>query len=265
MSQSRATEILEAWRATADSVGMPPQPPRRAKGLQRTSAFGLVGASLIVVVVLVALWSGGKLPAGHAGGSSTSAPQDASSPPSISVTPGAEMSDYPSEAASTLPLPNPGGTCSASQLALGPATAGFTFATVSYRHAYFNQQLTNRGSDCVLSLPKEIGVASAAELWRLVSVNNTGNESYHIGSGRSFEIDFSVFWWVGANDANGDPLYTAPPCVGSLRDVTHVALPVASGALAIDLATAVQEAGPSVPWREVCDTPKSISFEIKPR
>ena len=174
-------------------------------------------------------------------------------------------------------LPSSGGTCSADQLILGSATSGFTFGAVNYRHAYFTQVVRNAGGDCVLAVPKVIGAATASGPLVAVSVNNTGNEvcvnsachyvtpaTYAIRSGQTFEIEFSVSWFVGANDANGTPLYSAPPCVGEVTDVSRVAFPVASGAIAIDLEAASQEAGASVPWHQVCSSPMSISFEIKP-
>ena len=174
-------------------------------------------------------------------------------------------------------LPSPGGTCSADQLIVGSATSGFTFGALNYRHAYFTQVVRNAGGDCVLAVPKVIGAATAGGPLVAVSVNNTGNEvcvnsachyvtpaTYAIRSGQTFEIEFSVSWFVGANDANGTPLYTAPPCVGEVTDVARVAFPVASGAIAIDLEGGSQQADASVPWHQVCSSPMSISFEIKP-
>ena len=174
-------------------------------------------------------------------------------------------------------LPSSGGTCSADQLVLGTATSGFTYSVLNYRHALFTQVVRNAGGDCVLGVPKVIGAATASGPLVAVSVNNTGNEvcvnsachyvtpaTYAIRSGQTFEIEFSVSWFVGANDANGTPLYTAPPCVGEVTDVARVAFPVASGAIAIDLEAASQQAGASVPWHQVCSSPMSISFEIKP-
>jgi hypothetical protein len=160
---------------------------------------------------------------------------------------------------------------------VGSATSGFTFGAAYYRHAVFTQPVRNAGGDCVLGVPKVIGVATAGGPLVAVSANNTGNEvcansachyvipaTYAIRSGQTFEIEFSVSWFAGANDANGTPLYSAPPCAGEVTDVARVAFPVASGAVAIDLEAASQQAGASVPWRQVCSSPMSISFEIKP-
>lgn len=196
-------------------------------------------------------------------------PESRASSPSLTASPSAT----PSSAS----LPNPGGTCSASQLVLGAATAGLTLSAAYYRHAYFTQLLRDAGSACILSVPKAIGVGPAPGPWQVVSVNDSGNQvcvgnachyvtpaTYNIRSGQTLVIDFSVSWWVGANDQNGKPLFTPPPCVGAVGDVTGVEFPVASGVVAIHLETAVQEAGSSVPWHEVCSSPLSISFEIKP-
>ncbi len=207
---------------------------------------GCPGPSVIVQDVL---WAGDP---------GTTSPSSSPSPPSSS-------------------LPSSGGTCSADQLVVGSATSGFTFGALNYRHAYFTQVVRNDGGDCVLGVPKVIGVGTASGPLVAVSVNNTGNEvcvnsachyvtppTYAIRSQQSFEIDFSVSWFVSATDGNGTPLYSAPPCVGGVTDVSRVAFPVASGAIAIDLESASQEAGASVPWHQVCSSPMSISFEIKP-
>ena len=193
-----------------------------------------------------------------AGDPATTAPSSPPSPPSSS-------------------LPSSGGTCSADQLITGSATSGFTFGALNYRHAYLTQVVRNAGGDCVLGVPKVIGVATAGGPLVAVSVNNTGNEvcvnsachyvtpaTYPLRSGQSFEIDFSVSWFASVTDGNGSPLYSAPPCVGGVTYVSRVAFPVASGAIAIDLEAASQQAGASVPWHQVCSSPMSISFEIKP-
>ncbi|HEX7949750.1 MAG TPA: hypothetical protein VF494_05330 [Candidatus Limnocylindrales bacterium] len=173
-------------------------------------------------------------------------------------------------------LPNPGGTCSDSQFVLGTGSSGFTFSTALTRHAYLFQPLRNAGAACTLAVPNVIGVASANGPWQAASANDAGNEvcadstchyvtppTYTIGAGQSLEIDFSVSWWVGANDANGMPLYSAPPCGGAVEDVSRVEFPVASGVITIDLQAATPEGGSSVPWHQVCSSPTSISFEIK--
>ncbi|HEY5435042.1 MAG TPA: hypothetical protein VIK13_07400 [Candidatus Limnocylindrales bacterium] len=168
---------------------------------------------------------------------------------------------------SPTPLPNPGGTCSASQFVLGTATNGYTFGAAYWRHTYLDQRLRNAGGACVLNVPAMIGVASATGPFQAVRVNNVGYKvcgnsachyvsppSYKIRSGQSLTIGFDVSWWVGATDANGMPFETPPPCPGAVRDVTRVEVPLASGAITIDLETV---------WREVCAARDSISLTIK--
>ena len=181
----------------------------------------------------------------------------------------------PTEIVSSAPLPSPGGTCSASQLVPGTATNGYTFSTALSRHVYLDQPLRNAGGACVLNVPAMIGVASATGPFQAVRVNNIGYPvcvnsachyvsppSYKIRPGQSLTIGFSVSWWTGGNDANGTPLYTAPPCPGAVRDVTRVEVPLASGAIVIDLESAVRIPESSVPWHEVCTARDSISLTI---
>jgi hypothetical protein len=184
-------------------------------------------------------------------------------------------SPVPTSMLSPVALPNPGGTCTASQFVLGTAQAGYTFSVINYRHAYFLQPLRNLGSGCVLSVPKVIGVASLGEPLQAVTVNNIGNEvcvntschyvtppTYTIRPGQTLDLYFNVSWFEGATDENGTPLDTPPPCVGEVKDVSSVSFPVAIGSILIDLEAATQ-AGSSVPWRAICSSPTNISFEIK--
>lgn len=210
-----------------------------------------------------------EAPISLAAGTSTTPPATA---PAVTVR---TATPTPTEIVSSAPLPGPGGTCTASQLVLGTARSGFTFSTVFSRHAYLDQPLRNAGGACVLSVPAMIGVASATGPFQAVRANNIGYEvcvnsachfvsppSYAIRSGQSLTIGFGVSWWVGANDENGSP-YPAPPCPGAVDDVTRVEFPLASGAITINLESAIPEAGSSVPWREVCASPDSISLTIK--
>lgn len=243
-----ATQLIASWPSVAGELG--PGLVMRIKpadlGCSDTSSSSCVAPRVAGIEVL---WSGEP---------ATTSPSSPPPPPSSS-------------------LPGAGGTCSADQLVVGSATGGFTFGALFYRHATFTQVVRNDGGDCVLGVPKVIGVATVGGPLVAVSANNTGNEvcgnsachfvtpkTYAIRTGQSFEIEFSVSWRVGANDANGTPLFSAPPCVGGVTDVSRVAFPVASGAIAIDLEAASQEAGASVPWHQVCSSPTSISFEIKP-
>jgi hypothetical protein len=177
--------------------------------------------------------------------------------------------------ASPAPLPSPGGTCSASQLVPGTATNGYPYSAVGWRHVHLDQPLHNDGRACVLNVPDKIGVASATGSFQAVRVNNIGYEvcvndachyasppSYKIRAGQSLTIGFDVSWWAGTDDANGMSLPTAPPCRGAVNDVTRVEVPLASGAITIDLETAVRMPESSVPWHEVCAARDRIPLTI---
>ncbi len=181
----------------------------------------------------------------------------------------------PTEIESSEPLPSPGGTCAATQLVPGTATNGFTFSVVDYRHVDLEQPVRNAGGGCVLNVPAMIGVASATGPFQAVRVNNIGYPvcvnsachyvsppSYKIRPGQSLTIGFSVSWWTGGNDENGLPVDTPPPCPGAVSDVTRVEVPLASGAITIDLETAVRIPESSVPWQEVCAGRDSIPLTI---
>ena len=177
--------------------------------------------------------------------------------------------------ASSAPLPSPGGTCSASQFVPGAATNRFIGGAAYWRGIDLDQPLRNTGGACVLNVPLMIGVASATGPFQAVAVNNIGYQvcvnnachfvsppSYKVRSGQSLTISLIVSWWAGANDENGTPLYTPPPCPGAVRDVTRVEVPLASGAITIDLESAVRIPESSVPWREVCAARDSIPLTI---
>ena len=182
----------------------------------------------------------------------------------------------PTEIETSAPLPSPGGTCSASQLVPGAATNGYTFSTIDYRHVHLDQPLRNAGGACVLNVPAMIGVASAVGPFQAVVVNNVGYEvcvnnachfvsppSYDIRAEQSLTIGFDVSWWDGGTDENGTALSTPPRCPGAVDDVTRVEVPLASGAIVIDLASAVRIPEASVPWHEVCTARDSISLTIE--
>jgi hypothetical protein len=157
----------------------------------------------------------------------------------------------------------------------GTARGGYTHSALLWQHAHLDQPLRNAGGACVLNVPAMIGVASATGPFQAVRVTNIGYEvcvnnachyvsppSYKIRPGQSLTIGFDVSWWVGATDVNGMPWYTPPPCPGAVRDVTRVEVPLASGAIMIDLETAIRVPESSVPWHEVCASRDSISLTI---
>src|SRR5260221_4176181 len=65
----------------------------------------------------------------------------------------------PTEIVAAVQLPNPGGTCRASQFALGQATSYYDFSTVVSRVADAIQPLTNTGDACILAVPEIIALA----------------------------------------------------------------------------------------------------------
>lgn len=167
----------------------------------------------------------------------------------------------PSEIASSAPLPNPGGTCSASQIVLGAATYGYGFGSFGTMVVFVTQPLRNVGGDCVLHLPVVIGVAPPTGPFVSVTVidagttmlsgDNSPEMSARIRSGESMSIVLGDSWW---GDPNGIPSGSAPPCAGGIRDVTRVEFPFASGTKQIDLPTT---------WREVCSSPASVTVTLQ--
>jgi hypothetical protein len=269
MSEPRARAILDEWRAAAGAAALPATAPRPTR---RVHPYAAVGAAIAAVALLVALLTSGawspRLPNGAAGESGLS-----SSPtPTVPVTPS------PSEIATSALLPNPGGTCSASQFVVDKAHSGYTFGTALSRHAYLDQSLRNLGGDCVLKVPATIAVAPSNGPFRPLDVTDTGNEvcvknachyitpgSYSIRSGESLTIGFSVSWWAGANDENGKPLFSAPPCEGAIHDVALVQFPLASGAITIDIGGGIGDGGSPVLWHEVCSAPHpAVWMSIEP-
>ncbi len=120
---------------------------------------------------------------------------------------------------------------------------------------YVTLPLRNLGGDCVLRLPGEIGVAGATGSPVIVKVvdagtttakgDNTPAMSARIRAGHELSIEIGA-WWGG---------FGAPSaCYGAIHDVTRVELPLATGALLIDLPTVFQQ---------VCTSPASVSLMIE--
>src|SRR6476661_10470851 len=80
---------------------------------------------------------------------------------SPSLTAATTPTPNPTEKALMLQLPNPGGTCTASQLIQGPATSTYDFSTLFSRVAEAFEPLRNAGVDCVLAVPTVVGLAAA--------------------------------------------------------------------------------------------------------
>ena len=160
----------------------------------------------------------------------------------------------PSEIASSAPLPNPGGTCSATKFVLGTPTYSYGFGTLGSTVVFVTVPLRNRGASCVLDLPEMIGVAAATGPFHTVPVTKSGTvTAWASESGQSLPIVIGASWWVGARDANGNAVGSAPPCADSIFDVTRVELPFAVGSTVIDLPTT---------WHEVCSSPASVSVTL---
>lgn len=162
----------------------------------------------------------------------------------------------PTELASSDPLPNPGGTCSLSQLVLGTPIWDYGYGTLGTTAVYGTLPLRNVGGDCVMALPAVIGVANANGPFHAVAVRGTSPvTSWSSGAGENVPIMLSDWWWVGVQPADGTP-FPAPPCTDPIFDVSRVEIPLASGSLAFDL---------PIVWRVVCTSPASVSitFETK--
>jgi hypothetical protein len=157
----------------------------------------------------------------------------------------------PTDLASSDPLPNPGGTCSASQIVLGTPTWGYGYGTLGTTAVYGTLPLRNIGGACVMALPAVIGVATATGPFHAVAVRNTGiATAWGSGSGESVPIMLGASWWIGVKPDNGTPL-PAPPCNDPIFDVSRVEIPLATGAIAVDL---------PIVWHEVCSSPASVSI-----
>lgn len=171
-------------------------------------------------------------------------------PPAAATS--AAPSASPTEVASSDPLPNPGGTCSASQFVLGTPTWRYGYGTIGTSVVFGTLPLRNVGGDCVMRLPSVIGVAAATGPFHAVAVRNTGTAtSWASGPGENVQIMLSAVWPVG-----GQTSIPAPPCNDPIYDVSRVEIPLATGALELDL---------PIVLHEVCSFPASLSiaFETK--
>jgi hypothetical protein len=160
---------------------------------------------------------------------------------SPSPTAAATPTPTPTETALTLHLPNPGGTCTASQLVEGPATSTYDLSTLFSRVAEAFQPLRNAGGDCVLVVPKLVGLAAATAPFAEVSLRNAGQEScvnstcrtvyptsFKIRSGQSVRIELRA-WWPDSYSSSATPL--PPLCAHPINDVTRAEFPLASGVI----------------------------------
>jgi hypothetical protein len=161
----------------------------------------------------------------------------------------------PTEIASTAQLPNPGGTCSASQFVLGTPTYDYGFGTLGSTVVFVTVPLRNTGASCVLNLPAIIAVATATGSFHNVPVIRPDRvTAWASESGQSLPMVIGASWWVGVRDESGNAVGSAPPCADPVFGVTRVELPFASGSTVIDLPTT---------WREVCSSPASVSVALE--
>jgi hypothetical protein len=163
----------------------------------------------------------------------------------------------PTDVVPSAELPNPGGTCSASQFVAGTPTYSYGFGTLNTTVVFVTVLLKNAGASCVLALPRTVAVANAIGPFHLVPMSNASPvTSWASGPGESLPLVIGASWWTGARDSNGDPIGSQPSCADPVADVTRLAFPFATGTSVIDL--------PAV-WREVCSSPPSLSvtFETK--
>jgi hypothetical protein len=170
----------------------------------------------------------------------------------------------PTETPLTVQLPNPGGTCTASQLVEGPATSGYDLSTLFSRVAEVFQPLRNAGSDCDLAVPKFVGLAAATGPFAEVSLPNAGQDScvngacrtvyptsFRIRSGQSVRIELRA-WWRDSYSASATP--PPPLCAHPLNDVTRAEFPVASGVIAFKWDTV---------FHEVCSSAATVGITVE--
>jgi hypothetical protein len=173
------------------------------------------------------------------------------------IAPEASAVPWPTPTAipsSTL-LPNPGGTCSASQFALGTPTYSYGYGTLGSKVMFVTVPLRNTGASCVLNLPAVIGVAAATGPFQSVPVIRPGPvTSWASESGQSLPMVIGAWWWVGVRDESGNAVLSAPPCADPIFDVMRVEFPFALGSTMIDLPAA---------WDEVCSSPASLSVALE--
>lgn len=165
-----------------------------------------------------------------------------STPPTVATAQAAAV-PTPTSTAVHVVLPDPGGTCSASQFVVGEATSQFTFSTLYSRHVIVDQPLTNTGAPCSLALPKVIGLASATGPFAAVEIPNMGHDvcvngdchyvyptSFEIRSGQTVNLVLNAWWWSpGRSDSATDP--PAPPCGVAIDDVMRAEFPMAAATM----------------------------------
>jgi heat shock protein HslJ len=163
----------------------------------------------------------------------------------------------------TVALPNPGGTCTVSQLLIHESAIVGQPASLGTAHVLLTLPVENSGADCVLALPEVIGLASRTGPLTAVDVPNLGitvcegdschheyPASFSIRAGQRFDIRLNAWWWLPTADA---PSHA--PCGHLIADVSRVAFPVSDRTIDLAWATSV--------FHEVCAAPPSISVGVE--
>jgi hypothetical protein len=246
MADPKTPDILEAWRTMAEAAVLPAAAPKPSRG---PYSAGIGVAALALVIFVVALSARGNItgPQGPTGGGVGAVPSTTASAMAPTAPPRSTEVPSPPQ------LPNPGGTCSASQFVLGRATSQYENSTFFTKSVFVWQPIRNAGDSCELLLPAMIGVASASGPFQSVRVKNGGTEvSFKIRSGQSVSVVLGDLWYdpdVLAQDGR-----TVPPCADRISDITRAEFPVASGSIKISWDTV---------WQEVCSSPASVSVRVE--
>ncbi|HYK96280.1 MAG TPA: hypothetical protein VE011_10500 [Candidatus Dormibacteraeota bacterium] len=176
-------------------------------------------------------------------------------------TPVPTSTQGPSQA-SSVELPNPGGTCAAGQFVAGTATSTYDFSTVMSRVADAFQPLTNAGAACALAVPKTIAMAGASGPYVAIGVGDTGRQvcvnsscrtvyppTYTVPAGGMVWILLRASWLLDEEGATGAP----PRCANAIADVTRAEFPFAEGSIEIAW---------GIPFHVVCPNAASIGIVV---
>ena len=235
---------------------------RDYRGHQGSGHERLAGGTIPELVASITFpSSSSQAPAGFPSSAATLVANVVSPSPFESAAPG------PTPVASLLPLPNPGGTCSANQFLVGQSTSAYLPGTVSTFHVGVLQPVQNTGTDCLQVLPKVIGFADLSGPFHAVDVpignvemckkapagsgdhrvcNYVSTTSMQINSGQTVTIEFDAQWPIASSP-------TPPPCADSISDVTRAQFPLASGSLSIEW---------DIAFGEVCASPSRVSVTV---
>jgi hypothetical protein len=182
--------------------------------------------------------------------------------PAPASCPTSQPSSPPTEAPTTVQLPNPGGTCVATQFVAGTATSNYDLSTVMSRVADAFQPLTNAGAACAFAVPKTIAMAGSSGPYVAIGVGDEGHDvcvnsscktvypaSYRVPSGGMVWILLRASWLLDEEGATGAP----PRCANAIADVTRAEFPLAEGVIEIAW---------GVPFHEVCPNAAGIGIVV---